>query len=115
MNKAKRIIENMEKESAFEFSSEIGDIDDNATPLKQARYINNLLNAAEKKNIGMVDTMRKCGGCCLSANAVKKAKKLYAEKKPFIPFSVFVSMFVFSSFQVIDTFKVCMGSSPSGY
>ena len=79
MNKAKRIIENMEKESAFEISSEIGDIDNNATPLKQARYINNLLNAAEKKNIYMVDTMRKCGGCCLSANAVKKAKKLYAK------------------------------------
>ena len=76
MNKAKRIIENMEKESAFDISSEIGDIDDNATPLKQARYINNLLDTAEKKNIDMVGTMRKCGGCCLSANAVKKAKKL---------------------------------------
>ena len=27
----------------------------------------------------MTNTMRKCGGCCLSANAVKIAKKLYAK------------------------------------
>ena len=27
----------------------------------------------------MTNTMRKCGGCCLSANAVKISKKLYAK------------------------------------
>ena len=30
-------------------------------------------------NICMTNTMRKCGGCCLSANAVRIAKKLYAK------------------------------------
>lgn len=43
MNKAKRIIDNMEKEKAFEVCSIIGSIDEKATPLKQARYINDML------------------------------------------------------------------------
>lgn len=79
MNKAKRIIENMDKENAEAICSQIGTISENATPLKQARYINDILNAAEKKDICMTDTMRKCGGSCLSANAVKIAKRLYAK------------------------------------
>ena len=77
MNKAKRIIENMDKENADAICSQIGTISENATPLKQARYINDILNTAE--NMCMTDTMRKCGGCCLSANAVKIAKRLYAK------------------------------------
>ena len=40
MNKAKRIVDNMDSENAFAVCSEIGIIDENATPLKQARYIN---------------------------------------------------------------------------
>ena len=79
MNKAKRIIDNMEKEKASEFISEIGEIDDNATPLKQAKYINTLLNLAESKDVCIIDTMRKCGGCCLSANSIKKAKKIFSK------------------------------------
>lgn len=79
MNKAKRIINNMDDESAAAVCAEIGTIDENATPLKQARYINDILNVAGKMNLCMTDTMRKCGGCCLSANAVKTAKKLYAK------------------------------------
>lgn len=79
MNKAKRIIDNMDRENAAAISSVIGTIDENATPLKQARYINDILNTAENMNICMTNTMRKCGGCCLSANAVKIAKKLYAK------------------------------------
>lgn len=43
MNKAKRIVDNMDSENAFAVCSEIGIIDENATPLKQARYINELL------------------------------------------------------------------------
>ena len=79
MNKAKRIIDNMNRENAAAISSVIGTINENATPLKQARYINDILNTAENMNICMTNTMRKCGGCCLSANAVRIAKKLYAK------------------------------------
>ena len=79
MNKAKRIIDNMERENAIVICSKIGTIEEKSTPLKQARYINDILNVAEKMNIGMTNTMRKCGGYCLSANAVKTAKKLYAK------------------------------------
>ena len=79
MNKAKRIIDNMDRENAAAISSVIGTIDENATPLKPARYINDILNTAENMNICMTNTMRKCGGCCLSANAVRIAKKLYAK------------------------------------
>ncbi|MGN0664996.1 MAG: DUF6144 family protein [Huintestinicola sp.] len=78
MNKAARVINNMDPETASAICSEIGPIGENATPLKQARYINAILNAADEMNICITDTMRKCGGCCLSANAVKTAKKLYA-------------------------------------
>lgn len=74
MNKAKRIVDNMDSENAFAVCSEIGIIDENATPLKQARYINELLNTTESMKIYMTDTMRKCGGCCLSTNAIKIAK-----------------------------------------
>ena len=62
MNKAKRIVDNMDSENAFAVCSEIGIIDENATPLKQARYINELLNTTESMKIYMTDTMRKCGG-----------------------------------------------------
>lgn len=79
MNKASRIINNMEKENAVAICSELGTIDEKATPFKQARYINNVLNSAEEMNINLTNTMRKCGGCCLSANAIKIAKKLYAK------------------------------------
>lgn len=61
MNKAKRIVDNMDSENAFAVCSEIGIIDENATPLKQARYINELLNTTESMKIYMTDTMRKCG------------------------------------------------------
>ena len=86
MNKAKRLIENMDTESASAICSEIGTIDENATPLKQARYINNILNTSDKKGICMTDTMRKCGGCCISANALKIAKKLYAKSNSIAEF-----------------------------
>ena len=81
MNKAKRVIEHMKEKDVNKIETEIGEIAENATPLKQARYINDTLNAAEKMNICMTDTMRKCGGCCLSANAIKIAKKLYAKSE----------------------------------
>ena len=77
MNKAKRILDHMDSEKVVAVCTEIGNITDNATPLRQARYINEILNTAERKEICMTDTMRKCGGCCLSENAVKIAKKLY--------------------------------------
>ncbi len=79
MNKAKRVVANMEAENASAICSEIGMIDENATPLKQAKYINEILNTAENMNICMTDTMRKCGGCCLSASLIDIAKKLYAK------------------------------------
>ena len=81
MNKAKRVLEHMKEKDVNKIETEIGEIAENATPLKQARYINDTLNAAEKMNICMTDTLRKCGGCCLSANAIKIAKKLYAKSE----------------------------------
>ena len=86
MNKVKRIVDNMDSENAFAVCSEIGIIDENATPLKQARYINELLNTTESMKIYMTDTMRKCGGCCLSTNAIKIAKKLYAKSNDIAEF-----------------------------
>lgn len=86
LHKAKRIIDNIDKENAIAICSKIGFIDEKATPLKQARYINDILNVTEKMNICMTNTMRKCGGCCLSANAVKIAKKLYAKSNSITEF-----------------------------
>ena len=51
MNKAKRVIENMDKENVLAVCSEIGTVDEKATPLKQARYINDILNTAETMDI----------------------------------------------------------------
>ena len=79
MNKAKRVLDNMETKNASAICSELGMIDEKATPLKQAKYINEILNSAENMNICMTDTMRKCGGCCLSASLIVKAKKLYSK------------------------------------
>ena len=77
MNKAKRVIENLAAEKASEICSQIGVIDEKANAKNQAKYINQILNTAENLNICMADTMRKCGGCCLSASVIKTAKKLY--------------------------------------
>lgn len=86
MNKAKRLINNMDSEHSSAICSAIGTIDENATPLKQARYINDFLNAADRMGICMTDTMRKCGSCCSSANAIKIAKKLYAKSSSITEF-----------------------------
>ena len=51
MNKAKRVLEHMKEKDANKIENKIGEIAENATPLKQARYINDTLNAAEKMNI----------------------------------------------------------------
>lgn len=79
MNKAQRILDHLSREDAAAIGSELGTIDAQATPLKQARYIRDMLNAAERMRIDMTEPMRQCGGCCLSANAVKTARKLYAK------------------------------------
>lgn len=71
MNKAKRIVDNMDSENAFAVCSEIGIIDENATPLKQARYINELLNTTESMK---------------TTNAIKIAKKLYAKSNDIAEF-----------------------------
>lgn len=86
MNKAKRVMDHMDESDAVQIYSRIGSIAEDATPLKQARYINDLLNTAEEMNICMTDTMRKCGGCCLSANAIKIARKLYAKSEDIAQF-----------------------------
>lgn len=86
MNKAKRVMDHMDESDAAQIYSRIGSIAEDATPLKQARYINDLLNTAEEMNICMTDTMRKCGGCCLSANAIKIARKLYAKSEDIAQF-----------------------------
>ena len=37
------------------------------------------MNTAEEEQICMTDAMRKFGGCCISANAIRIAEKLYAK------------------------------------
>lgn len=86
MNKAKRVVDHMEAEIASAICTEIGTIDEGATPLKQAKYINEILNVAGSKNICMKDTMRKCGGCCLAESLVNTAKKLYAKSESITEF-----------------------------
>lgn len=86
MNKAKRILDNMEAEVVSKVCAEIGTIDENATSLKQARYINAILNTAENMKICITDTMRKCGGGCLSTNAIKIAKQLYEKSNDIAEF-----------------------------
>ena len=58
MNKAKRIIDNMDKQDALKICKQIGTVDEKATPLRQARYINDILNTAEKMNICMTQKGR---------------------------------------------------------
>lgn len=75
MNKATRVLENMafhEKEKAI---TALGEISDHADLGRQAQYINELLNFAETNEIPMQDTMRKCGGNCLSKDVIELAKK----------------------------------------
>ena len=91
MNKAKRLIENMDEKVADRVRSKIGDIDEKATPRKQARYVNEVLNTVAEENVCMVDTMRNCGACCISANAVKIAKKLYAKSNSIEEFFVLLN------------------------
>ncbi|MDO4458748.1 MAG: DUF6144 family protein [Clostridia bacterium] len=79
MNKALRLMQNADAEISAKIRESIGDIDENATPLKQAGYINRALDFAGENNICMRETLRKCGVCCISNNAVKTAKKLYAK------------------------------------
>ena len=91
MNKAVRLLENMDDQSVALVCSQIGRIDESASPLKQARYINELLNTTDAMHICMTDTMHKCGGCCLSSNAIKKAKKLYEKAENLSDFLVAIN------------------------
>lgn len=79
MNKALRILQNMDEPASAAIRARIGDIDAAATPRKQAAYIHQLLNTACDLCIDMTAPMRRCGGQCLSASAVKTAKKLRAK------------------------------------
>ena len=79
MNKALRILQNMDEPAAAAVRARIGDIDAAATPRRQAAYIHQLLNTAGDLCIDMTEPLRRCGGCCLSASAVKTAKKLHAQ------------------------------------
>lgn len=55
----------------------MGEISDNADLGGQAQYINKLLNFAETNEISIQDTMRKCGGSCLTKNVIELAKEIY--------------------------------------
>ena len=119
MNKAKRVLDHMPAEDASVICAEIGVIDEKATPLKQARYINEILNIAENKGICMADTMRKCGGCCLSASAVNTAKKLYAKSNDITEFLNYLNEvhigggnLHLSDRKIIGIYKVCYCNIP---
>ena len=79
MNKAKRLVEQLPAESAAALCAALGDPDAQATPKQQAAYIDAMLNTADRMGICMKDSMRKCGGCCLTADIVEDAKALYAK------------------------------------
>lgn len=78
-NKAVRMISNMEEYAKRIMLAEAGELSETASPLLQARYINTCLKTAEQHNISLYKTMRKCGKDCISHNAIKIAKKLYAK------------------------------------
>ena len=84
MNKAKRIMDYMDEENVAVICTEIGKIDDQATPLKQARYINDLLNAVDigGKNLHIFDdkiiaVYQKC--YCNIPKKVENLNKNYCE------------------------------------
>lgn len=77
MNKAKRVLDHMASENASAICAKIGTIDDGATREQQAKYINEILDTAQRMHICTVDTMRKCGGCCLSPDIIEMGKTLY--------------------------------------
>lgn len=77
MNKAIRILKNMDSSEKEKIVTVLGDISDNADLGRQAQYINELLNFAEANEIPMQSTMRKCGGCCLGKEVVETVKEIY--------------------------------------
>lgn len=77
MNKAKRVLENMDLNKKQNVCTALGNIADHADLGEQAQYINELLNFAETNEIPMQETMRKCGGDCLAKDAVELAKNIY--------------------------------------
>lgn len=77
MNKAKRILGNMNLDDRERVFTALGEISEDADLGTQAQYINNLLNYAETNAIPMQDTMRKCGGYCLGIEAIELAKNIY--------------------------------------
>lgn len=90
-NKAKRLFCNLnESEQAIIYES-LGEIDEQATHLKQARYINNLLDIAQEQAFEIETALRKCGGCCLSNNAIKIARKLYGKATSVEEFLTFLN------------------------
>lgn len=77
MNKAKRLLDNMDEDERKTVIDEIGCIDDNASPKKQAVYIDKYLGMTAQKKINCKSAMRKCGKCCISNNVIKTAQKIY--------------------------------------
>lgn len=77
MNKATRVLENMAFHEKEKTITALGEISDHGDLGRQAQYINELLNFAETNEIPMQDTMRKCGGNCLSKDVIELAKKIY--------------------------------------
>jgi len=73
------MLSNMSGQEKEQIIIKVGHIDETATPLKQARYINNFLCAAEEMGVKTKNCMRKCGSDCISNNAIKIAKKLYSK------------------------------------
>lgn len=80
-NKAVRMINNMEGTDREVIISEQGLVEETATPLKQAKYINSCLEIAEREHINMQKTMRKCGANCISQSTVNKVKIIYTKSE----------------------------------
>lgn len=77
MNKATRILANMIPQERETITTALGEISDDADLNRQAQYINDLLNLADTQKLSMQNTMRKCGGNCLSEEVIRLAKEIY--------------------------------------
>ncbi len=79
MNKANRILENMDADVKDIIKENIGEISEKASVQKQAQYINELLNYAENNDIPMENAMRKCAGNCLTKDVIELARSIYEQ------------------------------------
>lgn len=78
-NKAMCMLRCMESKQREKIVQEIGEIDEQATPLKQAEYIHLCLETCKRKQMDSKDFMRKCSRYCISEDIIKMAKEFWKQ------------------------------------